>query len=87
MKEFKALVGQTKEFTDNQLLSYFLAGLREELPCQMRPHDPRDLMTVMKIATDVEEALCGLGLMGWSAAKEPPFWGRSAGGAVVARTE
>ncbi|KOM54503.1 hypothetical protein LR48_Vigan10g039500 [Vigna angularis] len=88
VREFEALAGQTKEFSDHQLLGYFLAGLREELRCQMRPHDPRDLMTAMKIARDVEEALRGLGLTGWVGTKNPSPWGRPfGGGAVVARTE
>ncbi|WVZ24155.1 hypothetical protein V8G54_002699 [Vigna mungo] len=80
VKEFEALAGQTKEFSDNQLLGYFLAGLREEIRCQMRPYDPRDLMTAMRIARNVEEALRGLGLLGWYGAKNPSLWGRSAGG-------
>lgn len=73
--KFEALVGQTKEFSDNQLLCYFLAGLHEELRCKMRPHDPRDLMSAMKIARHMEEALRGLGLMGGLRSKNPLFGG------------
>ncbi|WVZ23534.1 hypothetical protein V8G54_002078 [Vigna mungo] len=88
MRDFEALAGQTKVFSDDQLLGYFLAGLREELRCQIRPHDPRNLMAAMKIAWDVEEALHGLGLSGWAAPKDFQSWGRTTGGgAVVARTE
>lgn len=38
--EFEVLVGQTKSISDEQLLGYFLAGLQEELRCQIRPHNP-----------------------------------------------
>ncbi|XP_052728288.1 uncharacterized protein LOC108338275 [Vigna angularis] len=88
VKEFEALAGQTKAFSDDQLLGYFLAGLREELRCQVRPHDPRNLMTAMKLARDVEEALRGLGLMGWTPSRNPPSWGRTTGGGTgVVRTD
>lgn len=75
VKEFEALAGQMKEFSDNKLLGYFLAGLREELRCQMRPHDPRDLMSATKIARDIEETLRALGFMGWTTVKKPTFMG------------
>ncbi|KOM39221.1 hypothetical protein LR48_Vigan03g260300 [Vigna angularis] len=88
VRDFEALVGQTKAFSNDQLLGYFLAGLREELRCQIRPHDPRNLMAALKIAREVEEALRGLGLSGWTASKNFQSWGRTTGGGVVVvRTE
>lgn len=59
VQAFKVLVGQTKAFSDDQLLGYFQAGLREELQSQIKPHDPRDLMDAMRITRDVKKRNAG----------------------------
>jgi len=35
---------------------YFLAGLRSDVRCKIRPHKPRDLSSAMELAGDFEEA-------------------------------
>ncbi|KOM56054.1 hypothetical protein LR48_Vigan10g194600 [Vigna angularis] len=52
---FKILAGQTKRVSDEQLLGYFLVGLKEDIRNQVRQHDPQEWMVAMRIAGDVEE--------------------------------
>ncbi|KOM40684.1 hypothetical protein LR48_Vigan04g088200 [Vigna angularis] len=54
IRDFEILVGQTSGVTDEQLLGYFLGGLQEDVRNRVRPHDPQELMTAMRIARDVE---------------------------------
>lgn len=54
MQEFEVLVAQAMGMTEEQLLGYFFAGLQEELRDLVRPYDPRNLLTVMERAQDVE---------------------------------
>ncbi|WVZ05549.1 hypothetical protein V8G54_018895 [Vigna mungo] len=57
VRDFEVLVGQTTQIPEEQILGYFLAGLREEVSNHVRPHDPPDLMIAMRVARDVEK-LC-----------------------------
>lgn len=59
VQDFEVLVRQTKAVSNEQLLGYFLVGLQRELRCQIRPHDPQELMMAMRIARDVEDAQRG----------------------------
>ncbi|KOM26589.1 hypothetical protein LR48_Vigan303s001100 [Vigna angularis] len=52
---FKILAGRTKRVPDEQLLGYFLAGLKEDIRNQVRQHDPQEWMVAMRITRDVEE--------------------------------
>lgn len=48
--------GSSNEMTmEEQLLGYFFVGLHEGLRDLIRPHDPRDLLTTMERARDVEQ--------------------------------
>lgn len=40
VRAFEVLVGQTRAFSDDQLLGYFLASLKDKIRCLIRPHDP-----------------------------------------------
>lgn len=55
IQDFERLVAQALELTEEQLLSYFFAGLQGDIRNQIKPHNPRDLLRVMKIARDVED--------------------------------
>lgn len=57
VQEFELLVAQASTTSEEQLLWYFLAGLRQDIRRQVRPHDPKDLTRSMEIARDVEEAM------------------------------
>lgn len=36
------------------MLGYFLAGLRQDIRGQVRPHYPQDVVRAMEVARDVE---------------------------------
>ncbi|WVY90195.1 hypothetical protein V8G54_035709 [Vigna mungo] len=55
VRDFEVLVGQTTRIPEEQLLGYFMAGLQEEVSDQVRPHDPQDLMSAMRVTRDVEK--------------------------------
>ena len=57
VQEFELLVAQAKPSAEDQILGYFLAGLRQDIRSLVRPHDPRDLTRAMEVACDVEEAM------------------------------
>ena len=66
VQEFELLVAQAKPSAEDQILGYFLAGLRQDIRSLVRPHDPRDLTRAMEVACDIEEArdqMWGLYLM------------------------
>lgn len=42
VQEFEVLVAQAKPNTEDQVLGYFLAGLRQDIRSLVRPHDPKD---------------------------------------------
>ncbi|KOM51969.1 hypothetical protein LR48_Vigan09g062800 [Vigna angularis] len=56
IQEFEFLVAQAAGVNEEQLLGYFFAGLQEGLRNLVRPYDPRDLLTAMERAHDVEQA-------------------------------
>nr|KYP39247.1 Transposon Ty3-G Gag-Pol polyprotein [Cajanus cajan] len=57
IQEFELLIAQAKPSSEEQVLGYFLAGLRSDLRSQVRPHDPKELNRAMEIARDIEEAM------------------------------
>lgn len=57
IQEFELLVAQASQTPEDQLMGYFLAGLRPNIRNQVRPHDPKSLIRTMEIARDVEEAM------------------------------
>ncbi|XP_014521642.1 uncharacterized protein LOC106778213 [Vigna radiata var. radiata] len=85
VRDFEVLVGQTTQIPKEQVLGYFMAGLREEVSDHVRPHDPPDLMTVMRVARDVEKLCSPWKTGGGTGYKNQNAWGRSAG--VVTRVE
>ncbi|WVZ05565.1 hypothetical protein V8G54_018911 [Vigna mungo] len=50
IRDFEVLVGQTTQIPEEQIMGYFLSGLREEVGDHVRPHDPPDLMTAISCA-------------------------------------
>ncbi|XP_017431852.2 uncharacterized protein LOC108339224 [Vigna angularis] len=88
IQEFEVLVAQATGVTEDQLLGYFFAGLQEGLRNTVRPHDPRDLLTAMERARDIDQ-------VGWTSrgssgvgGRGGATWGRySASSGTVARTE
>ncbi|WVZ01161.1 hypothetical protein V8G54_027230 [Vigna mungo] len=66
---FKVVMGQTRGVPEEQVLGYFLPGLREDVKGQVRIQNPPDLMEAMRIARDVEDTMmrvqggksCGIG--------------------------
>lgn len=56
IQEFEMLVAQATRVTEDQLLGYFFAGLQGNVRRQIRPDNPRDLLTATEVARDVEEA-------------------------------
>ncbi|KOM40257.1 hypothetical protein LR48_Vigan04g045500 [Vigna angularis] len=85
IRDFEVLVGQTTQISEEQILGYFMAGLREEVGNHVRPHDPPDLMTTMRIARDVEKLCTPLKTGGGSGFKIQNSWGRST--SVVTRVD
>ncbi|WVZ14824.1 hypothetical protein V8G54_012390 [Vigna mungo] len=77
IRDFEVLVGQTTQIPEEQIMGYFLSGLREEVGDHVRPHDPPDLMTAMRVARDVEK-LCTKTGGGWLA-KNQSSWGKASG--------
>lgn len=55
--DFEVLMGQTKGILEEQVLGYFLMGLREDVKGQVRIQNPSKLMEAMRIARDVEGAM------------------------------
>ncbi|WVZ18618.1 hypothetical protein V8G54_005940 [Vigna mungo] len=77
-----------KGVSEDQLLGYFFAGLQGDVRGQIRPHNPRDLLSAMEVARDVEEASRGVRTAGGTGARNGQFWGRYQGGTgTVARSE
>ncbi|XP_052733941.1 uncharacterized protein LOC108321488 [Vigna angularis] len=89
VREFEILVAQADGVTEEQLLGYFFAGLQEELRDLVRPYDPRDLLTAMERARDVEQSgLVSRVIKGGAGSKGGPTWGKYAvSGGTVASTE
>ncbi|WVY94796.1 hypothetical protein V8G54_033884 [Vigna mungo] len=57
MRSFEILLGQTQGLSEELILGFFLAGLREEIKGQVRIQDPQDLMVAIRVARDVEDAI------------------------------
>lgn len=57
IQDFELLVTQATLTPEEQLLGYFLAGLRQDIRNQVHLYNPRSLICAMKIARDVEEAM------------------------------
>ncbi|BAU00973.1 hypothetical protein VIGAN_11011900 [Vigna angularis var. angularis] len=51
------LLGQTQGLSEELILGFFLAGLREDIKGQVRIQDPQDLMAAIRVARDVEDAI------------------------------
>ncbi|WVY99344.1 hypothetical protein V8G54_025414 [Vigna mungo] len=85
VRDFEVLVGQTTQIPEEQILGYFMAGLREEVSDHVRPHDPLDLLTAMRVARDVEKLHSPWKAGGGTGYRNQNAWGRSAG--VVTQVE
>lgn len=55
-------MAQTSTISKEQLLGYFLDGLRAEIKCRVRTHDPKEIKRAINLAKDVEE-LCAFGFI------------------------
>lgn len=88
IQEFEMLVVQTKGVTEDQLLGYFFASLQGEVRSQICPHNPRELLTVMEVARNVEEVSQGARTTRGTKTKSGQSWGRYQGGTgFVARSK
>ncbi|XP_017431908.1 uncharacterized protein LOC108339280 [Vigna angularis] len=88
IQEFQFLVAQAAGVNEEQLLGYFFARLQEGLRNLVRPHDPRDLLTTMELAHDVEQAGSVSRGNNGTGGKGGATWGRYAqSSGTVARTE
>ena len=85
VREFEILMGQTKEVPEEQVLGYFLAGLREDIKGQVRIQDPQELMVAMRVARDVEDAMLRTKGGHWNGSRINQTGTRSIG--VVVRSE
>ncbi|WVY89838.1 hypothetical protein V8G54_035352 [Vigna mungo] len=85
VRDFEVLVGQTTQIPEEQILGYFMAGLRKEVSDHVRPHDPSDLMMAMRVARDVEKLCSPLKMGGGSGVRTQNAWGRPVG--VVTRVD
>ncbi|WVZ08472.1 hypothetical protein V8G54_021818 [Vigna mungo] len=62
VRSFEILLGQTQGLSEELIMGFFLAGLREDIKGQVRIQDPPDLMGAIRVARDVEDAInraCG----------------------------
>ncbi|XP_017420235.1 uncharacterized protein LOC108330249 [Vigna angularis] len=86
-RSFEELTAQTRGIPEEQVLGYFLAGLREDVKGQVRIQNPPDLMEAIRIARDVEDAIMrAQGLPGWDPNKPTTTQsGRTEGGGPVRR--
>ncbi|WVZ18213.1 hypothetical protein V8G54_005535 [Vigna mungo] len=57
VRSFEVLTSHTRGIPEEQVLRYFLAGLREDVKGQVRIQNPPDLMEAMRVARDVEDAM------------------------------
>ncbi|XP_014517361.1 uncharacterized protein LOC106774844 [Vigna radiata var. radiata] len=57
VRDFERLLGQTQGLTEELILGFFLAGLREEIKGQVRIQDPQEFMIAVRVARDVEDAM------------------------------
>lgn len=57
VRNFEVLTGQTRGIPEEQVLGYFLVGLREDVKGQVRIQNLSDLMEAMRVARDVEDAM------------------------------
>lgn len=88
VQDFEMLVGQIKGVSEDQLLGYLFVDLQEDIRSQIRPQNPKELMTVMEVARDVEEAHRGSRTGGENMAKNQQSWGRYQGSVgTIARPE
>lgn len=55
VQEFELLVVQAANTSEDRILGYFLAGLRQDIQGQVHPHDTEDVLRAMEVARDVEE--------------------------------
>lgn len=55
VQEFELRVAQATSTSEDQLLGYFLVGLRQNIRSKILPHDPRELVRAMELACDIEE--------------------------------
>lgn len=86
IQEFELLVAQAPQTPEDQLMGYFLVGLRPNIRNQVRPHDPKSLIRAMEIARDVEEAMKDNRFRGTLANRNSNFGFRFQGGrGVVSR--
>ncbi|KAK7247608.1 hypothetical protein RIF29_42494 [Crotalaria pallida] len=86
VQEFEVLVAQASEVTEEQLLGYFLGGLRAEVRCRVRTHDPKEITQAMILARDVEEELRSSRVLGGPNSRtSTPSYRATFSGGVVSR--
>ncbi|XP_022641287.1 uncharacterized protein LOC111242387 [Vigna radiata var. radiata] len=85
IRDFEVLIGQTTQIPEEQIMGYFLSGLQEEVGDHVRPLDPLDLMTAMRVARDVEKLCTTSKTGGGWVSKNQSSWGKTSG--AVARVE
>lgn len=54
VQEFELWVAQATSTSEDQLLGYFLVGLRQNIRSKILPHDPRELVRAMELACDID---------------------------------
>lgn len=85
VREFEILVEEARGVLDEQMLGYFLAGLREDIKGQVRIHDRQELMVAMRIAGDVKDGTRRARGGSWNGFKSSQSGPRAMG--VVSRNE
>lgn len=86
VQEFELLVAQAPSISEDQLLGYFLTGLRQDIRGQVRPHDTKDLTRAMEVARDIEEAMKEVRSFGGASSRNPNTgFMYQGGGGIVSR--
>lgn len=57
VRGFEILVAQVGSMPKEQILEFFLGGLRPEIRSKVRIHDPREISKAIELACDLEEDL------------------------------
>ncbi|WVZ00664.1 hypothetical protein V8G54_026733 [Vigna mungo] len=79
IRDFEVLVEQTTQIPEEQIMGYFLSGLRGEVGDHVGSRDPLNLMTAMRVARDVEKRRMGV--------QESKFLGENDGFSDANRTK
>lgn len=86
VQQFELLVAQAPTTSEDQMLGYFLVGLRQDIRGQVRPRDPQDVTPAMEVVRDIEEAMKGFRNYGGSQNRNSGMRFRyQGGGGIVSR--